>query len=250
VDGARLGGLGSSRRSAHPPERGGRPLTLVIAHRGASAEEYENSLAAFRLALDQGADGIELDVHVTADGMIIVFHDAELAGRQICTLQSAMVLSHRLPNGETIPTLRQALDLITPRAIAFVELKSLPPDADATLLGLFAAAPRPDHCHIHSFDHRIIKRVTANGQRLTANAGILSGSYTLDPVGQVRAAGASALWQHRDLVDRPLAAQLHQAGFRLYVWTVDRPDGMQALIAEGVDGICTNHPALAREVTG
>lgn len=227
-----------------------RSLTLVIAHRGASADEHENSLAAFHRALDQGADGIELDVHVTADGMIIVFHDGELAGRQICNLQSAIVLSHRLPNGETIPTLRQALDLITPRAIAFVELKSLPPDADATLLGLFDAAPRPEHCHIHSFDHRIIKRLTATGHRPTANAGILSGSYTLDPVGQVRAAGASALWQHRDLADRPLVAQIHDAGFRIHVWTVDRPDRMRALVADGVDGICTNRPALAREVIG
>ena len=223
-------------------------MTLVIAHRGASAEEPENSLAAFRLALEQGADGIELDVHVTADGVIIVFHDAELDGRQICTLHSAIVLAHRLPNGETIPTLRQALDLITPQAIAFVELKTLPPDADATLLGLFASAPRPDRCHIHSFDHRIIRRLSAH--RPSANAGILSGSYTLDPAAQVRAAGASALWQHVDLVDRPLAAQIHDAGFRIYAWTIDRPERMRQVIEDGVDGICTNRPALAREVIG
>lgn len=187
---------------------------------------------------------------MTADHEIVVHHDADLNGHPICNLPSAIVLSHRLPNGETIPTLRQALDLITPRATAFVELKSLPPDADATLLGLFAAAPRPDRCHIHSFDHRIIRRLTAHGPRPTANAGILSGSYTLDPAEQVRAAGAEALWQHVDLVDRPLAAQIHDAGFRLYVWTVDRPDRMRQLIADGVDGICTNRPALAREVIG
>jgi glycerophosphoryl diester phosphodiesterase len=227
-----------------------RPLTLVIAHRGASAEATENSLAAFRLALDQGADGVELDVHVTANGEIVVFHDPELQGRQICNLQSAIVLSHRLPNGETVPTLRQALDVITPKAIAFVELKSLPPEADETLLALFASAPRPDRCHVHSFDHRIIHRLTAHGSRLTASAGVLSGSYTLDPASQVRAAGASALWQHVDLVDRPLVAQIHEAGYRLYAWTEDRPERMRRLIEWGVDGICTNRPALAREVVG
>jgi len=80
-------------------------LTLVIAHRGASADAHENSLAAFRLALEQGADGIELDVHVTTDQEVVVFHDAELDGRQIRNLQSAIVLSHRLPNGERIPSL-------------------------------------------------------------------------------------------------------------------------------------------------
>jgi len=225
-------------------------VALVIAHRGASADEHENTLAAFRLALDQGAHGVELDVHTTADGEIIVFHDADLKGHPIRTLQSAVVLAHRLPNGETIPTLAQALEAITPGAMAFVELKGLPPEADQTLLTLFDAAPRPDRCHVHSFDHRIIRRLTANHQPLTANAGVLSGAYVLDPAGLVRAAGASALWQHVDLVDRPLAAQIHDAGFRLITWTADRPDRMRRLIEDGVDGICTNHPALAREVLG
>ena len=198
--------------------------------------------------MEQGADGIELDVHATADGEIIVFHDADLDGRQICTLPSAVILAHRLPNGERVPALAEALAVITPSATAFVELKSLPPEADGRLFTLFDAAPRPDRCHIHSFDHRIIRRLSAH--RPSAMAGVLSGSYTLDPPEQVRAAGATALWQHADLVDRPLAAQIHEAGFRLYAWTVDRPDRMRELIADGVDGICTNRPALAREVIG
>jgi glycerophosphoryl diester phosphodiesterase len=239
-----------NRYSRPPTSTRSPPLTLVIAHRGASADQTENSLAAFRLALDHGADGVELDVHVTANGEIVVFHDPELQGRQICNLQSAIVLAHRLPNGETIPTLREALDVITPGAIAFVELKGLPPEADEILLDLFASAPRPDRCHVHSFDHRIIRRLTANRQPLTANAGVLSGSYTLDPAAQVHAAGASALWQHVDLVDRPLAAQIHEAGYRLYAWTEDRPERMRRLIEWGVDGICTNRPAVAREVIG
>jgi glycerophosphoryl diester phosphodiesterase len=237
------------------PTRTGGILTLVIAHRGASADRTENSLAAFRLAVDQGADGVELDVHATADGEIVVFHDADLNGHPICNLQSASVLSHRLPDGETIPSLREALDVITPRAIAFVELKGLPPEADDTLLGLFASAPRRDRCHVHSFDHRIIRRLTGReqspiGYRLSANAGVLSGSYTLDPASQVRAAGATALWQHVDLVDPPLVAQIHDAGYRLYAWTEDRPDRMRRLIEWGVDGICTNRPAVARDVIG
>lgn len=185
---------------------------------------------------------------MTADREVVVFHDAELDGRRICNLPSAIALSHRLPNGERIPTLAEALAVITPSATAFVELKSLPPEADDRLFALFDAAARPDRCHIHSFDHRIIRRLSAH--RPSAIAGVLSGSYTLDPAEQVRAAGATALWQHADLVDRPLAAQIHEAGFRLYAWTVDRPDRMRELIADGVDGICTNHPALAREVIG
>jgi glycerophosphoryl diester phosphodiesterase len=144
--------------------------------------------------------------------------------------------------------LAEALALITPSAIAFIELKTLPAEADAALLALLDRAPRPEHCHVHSFDHRIIRRLTA--QRPGLPAGVLSGSYTLDPARQVREAGATTLWQHQEMVDGPLAALVHEAGFRLYAWTADRPDRMKRLLADGVDGICTNRPDVAREVVG
>jgi glycerophosphoryl diester phosphodiesterase len=222
----------------------GRPL--VIAHRGASAYEHENSLAAFRKALDQHADGVELDVHATADGELVVYHDPDVAGRPIARTALADTRRFLLPNGEPIPTLAEALALITPSAIAFVELKTLPAEADAALLGLLDRAPRPERCQVHSFDHRIIRRLTA--QRPGLLAGVLSGSYTLDPARQVLEAGASVLWQHQEMVDGPLAALVHEAGFRLYAWTADRPDRIRRLLADGVDGICTNRPDVARGV--
>jgi glycerophosphoryl diester phosphodiesterase len=226
------------------PER--RPVPLVIAHRGASADEHENSLAAFRRAVELGADGVELDVHTTADGALIVFHDADIDGRHICGLQSAMARAHRLPNGEPVPTLEEALAIITPHANAFVEVKGLPPEADDALFRLFDAAPHAERCHVHSFDHRIIRRLTA--KRSTVSAGVLSGSYMLDPAAEVRAAGAAVLWQQVDLIDAPLAALVHAAGFRVFSWTTDTPGRMRRLVADGVDGICTNRPDVARGV--
>jgi glycerophosphoryl diester phosphodiesterase len=219
---------------------------LVIAHRGASAYEHENSLAAFRKALDQAADGVELDVHATSDRELVVYHDPEVAGRPLGRLTLAEARRHRLPNGEPMPTLAEALALITPSAIAFVELKTLPAEVDAALLALLDQAPRPERCQVHSFDHRIIRRLTAHRPGLPA--GVLSGSYTLDPARQVREAGATALWQHQEMVDGPLAALVHEAGFRLYAWTADRPDRIKRLVADGADGICTNRPDVAREV--
>jgi glycerophosphoryl diester phosphodiesterase len=219
---------------------------LVIAHRGASAYEHENSLAAFRKALDQRADGVELDVHATADGDLVVYHDPDVAGRPIARTTQAEARRYLLPNGEPIPTLAEALALITPSAIAFVELKTLPAEADAALLALLDRAPRPERCQVHSFDHRIIRRLTA--QRPGLLAGVLSGSYTLDPARQVREAGAATLWQHQEMVDGPLAALVHEAGFRLYAWTADRPDRIKRLLADGADGICTNRPDVARGV--
>lgn len=221
---------------------------LVIAHRGASAYEPENSLAAFQRALEQGADGIELDVHATLDGELVVHHDPDIARRPIAEQPWEQLHRHHLANGESLPTLREALAAVTPGAIAFVELKTLPVEAQPLLLQLFDDAPRPDRCHIHSFDHRIVRRLTE--ERSTLPAGILSGAYLLDPASEVRAAGARVLWQHQEQVDRPLAALVHDEGFRLYAWTVDRPERMRRLLAEGVDGLCTNRPDVAREVIG
>jgi glycerophosphoryl diester phosphodiesterase len=230
------------------PRRDGERAPLVIAHRGASAYETENSLLAFRRALEMAADGIEFDVHATADGNLVVHHDPDVAGRRLDRLTLDQARRLRLPNGEPIPTLSEALALITPRATAFVELKTLPAEADDALFGAFDHAPRPDRCHVHSFDHRVIRRLTRSRPGL--RAGVLSGSYDLDPAAEVRAAGAQVLWQHEERVDLPLAAQLHDEGFGLYVWTVDRRERMQRLIADGVDGICTNRPDVAREVVG
>jgi glycerophosphoryl diester phosphodiesterase len=223
-------------------------MALVIAHRGASASEPENSLAAFARALDLGADGIELDVHATADGHLVVLHDPELDGRDVAALPLERVQAHHLANREPVPTLAEALDVITPKAIAFVELKRLPAHCDEALFAAFDQSPRPERCHVHAFDHRIVRRLT--GRRPGLSAGVLAASYPLDPAAPVAEAGATVLWQHADLVDAPLAALVHEAGFRLYAWTVDRPERMRRLLADGVDGICTNRPDVARELMG
>src|SRR5207249_7146490 len=101
------------------PEKGGRPAqggrgggggALVIAHRGASARELENSLAAFRAAGPLGADAVELDIHATADGTLVVHHDEAVAGRHIPHLTGRQVRELRLQNGEPVPTLPEALE--------------------------------------------------------------------------------------------------------------------------------------------
>lgn len=223
-------------------------MTLVIAHRGASAERPENSLAAFALALDQGADGIELDVHATADGAIVVFHDARVPAGAIAELALDEVRRHRLSNDEPVPTLAEALALIGPDADAFIEVKGLPPAADASLLETIDGAPAPARCQVHAFDHRVVRRLT--DLRPALGTGVLSASYPLHPAEQVRAAGAQALWQREELIDVPLVAQVHDAGFAVHAWTVDRADRMRRLREWGVDGICTNRPGRAREVIG
>ena len=220
------------------------PGPLVVAHRGASAREVENSLAAFRAAAQLGADAVELDVHATADGTIVVHHDETIAGKGIPQLTAQQVAGLRLSNGEPIPTLDHVLEAIGPRLQVFVEVKSLPPRFDDRLLDALRRGPNPDAYAVHAFDHRIVRRLGARSPAL--RRGVLSASYPVRPLVALEDAGATVLWQERSLVDRPLVDTLHGAAMQLMVWTVDDPADMAQLLALGVDGICTNRPEIGR----
>lgn len=217
---------------------------LVIAHRGASAREHENSLAAFRLAGQLGADGVELDIHATRDGALIVHHDDTIAGVHIPTSTAAAVRSQRLPNGEPPPLLAEALRAIGPRLRGYVEVKTLPQACDAHLLDVLDSGPHPAGYAVHGFDHRILARLGA--LRPTLPRGVLSASYPIRPLVPLMDAGAIGFWMDRSLVDGDLAALLHIAGAQLIVWTVDDAVEMVRLAGLGVDGLCTNRPDLAR----
>jgi len=218
---------------------------LVIAHRGASGYELENSLAAFRAAEPRGADGVELDVHSSVDGEIVVHHDERLAdGRHIGRMKAADVASVHLSNGEPVPTLQQALAAIGGRLAVFVELKTLSPAADARLLATLAAGPNPSGYAIHSFDHRLVRRVGQRAPQLVR--GVLSGAYAIRPLAALHDAGATDLWQEQSLIDSDLVTAAHGAGARLFAWTVNAPERMRQLIELGVDGLCTNFPDVGR----
>jgi glycerophosphoryl diester phosphodiesterase len=221
---------------------------LIIAHRGASAIEPENSLAAFRAAVRLGADGIELDIHDTADGVLVVHHDPRLGGRLIRQLCAADLPGHTLPNGEIVPTLPQALAAIGRDCLVFVEVKSLAPEHDGALFAALAAGPAPARYHVHGFDHRIVRRLTAHRPDLIA--GVLSTSYPVDPWRQLADAGAEELWQEAPLIDGALVEGAQKRDIRLYAWTVDDPGRAVDLAHLGVDGLCTNRPDVIRGALG
>jgi glycerophosphoryl diester phosphodiesterase len=117
----------------------------VIAHRGASGYEYENSRAAFRRAVMLDADGVELDVHATLDGGIVVHHDQEIPGvGPISQLSLAEARRSRIRNGETLPLLTEVLDLVGERDV-WVEVKGLPAAHDQRLLDVLDREPPPGH---------------------------------------------------------------------------------------------------------
>lgn len=217
-----------------------RPPSLIIAHRGASGHAPENSLEAFRLAAQLGADGVELDVHATSDGEIVVFHDEVIPG--IGPIREApveRVRQARLPNGEPIPLLSEVLDAI-PALDIWIEVKGLDDRWDASLLGAIERAVRPDRCAVHSFDHRVVARL--GGHRPGLRRGVLSASYPLDPAAQLAGTGATVLWQEWHLIDRTLVATLHGAGAQVIAWTVNEPETAARLRSLGVAGLCGNFP--------
>ena len=212
----------------------------IIGHRGASAREPENSLAAFGRAVALGADGVELDVHSTADGALVVHHDFDIPGLgRLGDLKVAQVRTHRLANGEPVPLLDEALDAIGGHEV-WVEVKALKPAFDRLLIATLARGPAPERYAVHGFDHRIIARLGAAQPALAR--GVLATAYPLDPVAPVLAAGATTLWQEHHLIDRDLVARVHGAGCRLIAWTVASPGDTARLAALGVDGLCGNAP--------
>jgi glycerophosphoryl diester phosphodiesterase len=224
------------------------PRPTVLGHRGASAYEYQNSLAAFRRAGEMGADGIELDIHATTDGVLVVHHDPVLDGVGVIAAHPyADIARAVLPNGAPVPTLPDALAAAGEMAV-WIEVKTLPAEHDGRLLAAIAGGPHPERYAIHGFDHRIIARLGARAPAL--RRGVLSASRPIHPVAPVVAAGAEVLWQESTLTDRDLVAELHAAGKQVIVWTPNDPDELARLVAIGVDGLCSNYPDRARVAAG
>ena len=217
----------------------------IIAHRGASRECPENTLAAFRRAMELGADGVELDVHRTADGVIVVHHDPavkdESSGRltPIASLDRAALRAFRV-GGEPIPMLAEVLELLAGRLTAYCELKG----RDTTRGTLECLAKAHAKGAVHAFDHRQV----AEAQRLAPAVprGVLEASYPLDSLHAARTVGARDLWRHWEHVDEALVREAHEVSARVVAWTVNDAALMERLASWGVDALCTDDVALAR----
>jgi glycerophosphoryl diester phosphodiesterase len=199
----------------------------IIAHRGASRERPENTIAAFARALDLGADGVELDVHLRSDGVLVVHHDA------IAQVSLA-----------SIPTLEAVVETVGASLTLYCELKGAGTAAAACAL-LGASSGRSA---VHAFDHRQI--ASARAINPVIPRGVLETSYHIDPLASLRSVDARDLWQEKELIDGALIRAVHSVGGRVIAWTVDSPNDIERLAALGIDGICTNDVAPARQVLG
>lgn len=221
---------------------------LLIAHRGASADATENTLAAFALAATQGADAVECDVRLTRDGTPVVFHDAtllRLAGRaeRVEALTRAELAAVRVGDGHTIPTLAEALDWSRTGLPLVVELKDgADPSRVAACVAPVVRSVGGRIVAISSFSASLLERIAA---RLPALPLALVAD---EPAGlaaaRARVVGASALhlavgrWPGRPPFEPTL------------VWTVDEAADAAQLLGEGATGIFTNRPAALAALRG
>ena len=220
-------------------------MTLVIAHRGASVDAPENSLKAFRLARQLGADGVELDVHASVEGIPLVHHDAVINDMPIASRTVDELRRSPTPSGQPIPTLAEALETLVDLAV-YIEVKTLSPAFDDALFAVLDNGPIPSSYQIHSFDHRIVVRLRA--LRDDFGYGVLAASRPVSPLHAIQEVGARTLWQHESMVDRPLVEAAHAQGYEVCAWTVDDEARIRGLVEFGVDAICTNRPDRAKEL--
>ncbi len=219
-------------------------MTLVIAHRGASVAERENTVDAFRAAGSMGADGVELDVRRTADDRLVVHHDAFLPdGRAIVRTRTPDLPHH-------VPSLADALDACEGMFVN-IEIKNDPSE--------------PDHDPTDWVVHRVGELLVRRG----GGVRWLISSFRFDTVATCRrilpavrtaylvvavddhviartaATGHVAIHPWVDTLDERSVRAAHAAGLAVNTWTCDDPDRIRTLLSWGVDGICTNVPDVA-----
>jgi len=226
-------------------------LPLIWAHRGASLRAPENTLAAFALAVDAGADGIECDVHLSRDGVPVVIHDETLerttdgrgevsrhALRELRALDAGSWFGARW-QGERIPTLEEVFSLVGSTVRVNVEIKS--PAAGRAVLELVSAWPEA-RVLVSSFDHRLLSAMRRASTTLPL--GYLSESRLWRRgVTRAVAGGAESFHPRIDRLSPAMLKSCHAAGLKVFPWTVDAPQQMRALLRRGVDGWFTNEPA-------
>lgn len=222
-------------------------MVQVLAHRGASRAERENTVEAFHRASLLGSDGVELDVRRTADGALVVHHNPHLAdSRVISDLRAAALPTH-------IPSLDAALDACSGMWVN-VEIKNDPdePDfdptdsiADETIAALLRRS-EDDRWLISSFRLQTVDRCRALAPQI--RTAWLVTEVPDDVIAVLVAHGHRALHPWVATLRRSHIDACHAAGIEVNTWTCDDPVRMGELIEWGIDGICTNVPDVARAV--
>jgi len=216
-------------------------MTLVLAHRGASADAPENTLAAFELAVEQDADMIETDLHLSRDGRIPLYHDDEIGRRPVGALSLAEIRA-ALPDA---PELEDVLDRFGSRIPFNLELKGIYPGLVQRVLDAVRSRGLLEKTLFSSFEPAALRELRQ--LEPAARIGVLVQRRRAEEAEKLAIElRAEALHPPRQQVRRELVERLHAAGFAVNVFTVDDLAEQRRLVDWGIDGIFTNRPAQLR----
>ena len=249
------------------------PATLVAAHRGGAALWPENSLLAFRSALALGVDALELDLHLTADGEVVVLHDPSLDRTSTGTgavrdLKLADLAAVRLKTregavtAERVPTFAQVLDLVAPTSAEL--LPEIKVDAnrqrydgiEEKVLALIRARGLRSRTTIQAFQVETIRRLRELEPKARTMLLVARGDVERDrarPAEAVRRArelGATDLGMNHRLIDTDVMSAARAAGIRVAAWTPNEEADIRRMVELGVDMVMSDRPDLAKRLMG
>lgn len=226
----------------------------VIAHRGASGYAPENTLSSFQKGLDLGADMLELDIHLSRDGELIVIHDPTL---DRTTNGTGYIKNHSVKElkqfdaakqfaayrGERIPILQEVFDLAKNRATFAIEIKNCPvlyPDIEKKLVRLIEKNELVDKVLVIAFYHPSLKEI----KRLNPDiqTGILYTGALLEPWVVAETVGANALHPRYEYTMADIVAEAHKRDYLVHPWTINNRLDIEQWIKYGVDGITSDYP--------
>jgi glycerophosphoryl diester phosphodiesterase len=231
-------------------------VTLVVAHRGAPYAAPENTMAAFRAAAEMGADAIELDVHRSADGEVVVIHDPDLdrttdRSGPVAQLTAAEIRLADAGAGERVPVLAEVLDWLPAQLGLVIEIKALAAVEPTLALLEGKAARRERRLSVISFEGDAIDAVRAGAPDIPTGLLREAGDPFDDGLALVVERGHTALHCfERDLGADPglFVARAEEAGKQLGCWVIDDPDRMRQVTLARLTAFVTNRPDVARAV--
>jgi glycerophosphoryl diester phosphodiesterase len=236
----------------------------IVAHRGASGYAPENTSLAFSLALQMKAESIELDVQMSRDGVLVVFHDSvvdrttdrrgkigDFSASELAQMDAGSWFNLAFPDKAHpayarlgVPTLQETLDLVKDTSAGlYIELKDPElqrSDFESRTLDLIRLNHFEERVIICSFSRNSLQKVRSLDPAI--RIAVLASDRRAQPISFACAISATMLSLRRDIITRSLATQAHEKNLSIAAWSVNDEDKMRGLIDIGVDAIITNYP--------
>lgn len=221
---------------------------LKIGHRGAKGHAPENTLISFQKALDMHVDGIELDVHLSADGELIVIHDEKIdrttnGTGTVNTLSLSELKTFRINQEHKIPTLKEVLDLINHQCFINVELKgngTAKPVVSLIEEYVLKKNWKYNHFIISSFDWNALKEVRSLNSKIPI--GILTHTDLELAIAFAKFIKAEAIHPHFHLLNQEKTEQMQKESFDVFPWTVNETEDIKKIKSFKVNGIISDFP--------